>query len=353
MEEKKPLISVVVPVYNGAPYLERCFASIRGQTWKNLEIIAVDDGSSDGSGELCDAFAGEDKRVKTVHFPANRGPSAARNRGICMAQGAYLTFVDADDHIEPDLLERLYDDITQRKADVSACGARGIRLKGGPAGVFSGREARGALAKGAPFNHVPWGKLYAAKSVRECLFDEAVFYSEDLLFLYDLFGKIGKVSYLPEKLYHYTDREGSQVHSGVSGRKMTALAVHDQICRDVAETCPEYLEDFRNLALDTNLRLALQTVKTGQKGTFAYLKGLQENTRRHFSREAFGRFTDKKDRAAVLALYGSVTVFWGLLALWYRGIKPAVTSAAHQTEAEGAEATAAMRSEAQKGREDG
>ena len=70
--EEKPLISVVVPVYNAAPYLERCFASIQAQTWKNLEVIAVDDGSSDGSGGLCDAFAKRDERVRTVHFQIGR-----------------------------------------------------------------------------------------------------------------------------------------------------------------------------------------------------------------------------------------------------------------------------------------
>ena len=316
--EEKPLISVVVPVYNAAPYLERCFASIQAQTWENLEVIAVDDGSSDGSGGLCDAFAKRDERVRTVHFQKNRGPSAARNEGIRQARGRFLSFVDADDHIEPGLLERLYNNLSENKADVSVCGADGIRIEGGPAGVFSGREARGALARGVPFNHVPWGKLCAAEAVRQCPFDEGIYYSEDLMFLYSLFGKIRRVSYFPKKLYHYGDREGSQVHSGVSGRKMTALLVHDRICKDAARTCPECLEDFRNLALDTNLRLAIQAVKTDPKGAFPYLKRLQKNTRRHFSREAFARFWDKKDRAAVHALYGNVPLFWGLLALWYQ-----------------------------------
>lgn len=315
------MISVVVPVYNGALYLERCLASIQAQTWQKLEIIVVDDGSSDGSKEMCDAFARRDERVKAVHFPANLGPSAARNEGVRRAGGAYLSFVDADDTIEPDLLGRLYDDMTEKGADISVCGADGIRLKGGEAGVFSGREARGILGRGAPFNHVPWGKLYAMEPVRKTPFDESVYYSEDLLFLYHLFGKIRKVSYLPEKLYHYTEREGSQVHSGVSERKMTALFVHDHICADAARACPEALEDFRNLALDTNLRLGIQAVKMRSKGTLGYLKRLKENTRRHFSRAAFGRFPKKKDRAAVLALYVSAAVFRRLLGLWYHGIK--------------------------------
>lgn len=328
MGSGKPLISVVVPVYNAAPYLERCLASIQAQTWLNMEIILVDDGSQDGSGELCDAFARQDKRVRALHFSDNRGPSAARNGGVRKAEGAFVSFVDADDHIEPKLLERLYDNLMEKKADVSVCGADGIRIVGGPAGVFSGREARGVLARSVPFNHVPWGKLYTMEVLRKCPFDEAVFYSEDLLFLYRLFGECKRVSYLPEALYHYGDREGSQVHSGVSGRKMTALLVHDIVCRDAAMDCPEALDDFQRLALDTNLRLAIQGVKINAKGTGGYLKQLKENTRRYFSRRALAGFSQKKDIAGVLFLYMSATLFWGVLALWYHGVKPLIRPSA-------------------------
>lgn len=331
MEQQKPLISVVVPVYNVAPYLERCLVSIQTQTWPNLEIILVDDASRDGSAEICDAFARRDGRVIVVHLPKNRGPSAARNAGVCRAEGQFLSFVDADDHIEPDLLERLYDNLVEEKADVSICGADGIRIVGGPAGVFSGRQARLALARGVPFNHVPWGKLYDMEMVRNCPFDEAVFYSEDLLFLYQLFEKTGRVSYLPEKLYHYGDREGSQVHSGVSRRKMTALAVHDRICRDAAISCPEALDEFRQLVLDTNLRLAIQAVKVNRKEASGYVKRLRENTRRHFSRRALAGFPRKKDALGVLALSVSAPLFQGLLALWYHGVKPLVRPAAGET----------------------
>ena len=310
-ERERPLISVVVPVYNVAPYLERCVASIQAQTWPNLEIILVDDGSRDGSAELCDAFARQDTRTEAVHFRKNLGPSAARNEGICRARGKLLSFVDADDYIEPELLERLCDDLMEKEADVSVCGADGIRIEGGPAGVFSGREARGALARSVPFNHVPWGKLYITETLRRRPFDETVFYSEDLLFLYRLFGECKRVSYLPGALYHYGDREGSQVHSGVSARKMTALSVHDRICRDAAVACPEALDDFRRLVLDTNLRLAIQVVKAPTEGASGYLKRLKENTRRHFSRRALAGFPRKKDAVGVLFLYMSASLFQG------------------------------------------
>lgn len=97
--ETLPLISIIVPVYNVKNYLEKCLQSICGQTYKNLEIILIDDGSSDGSGELCDLFAQRDGRIKVIH-QTNAGQSAARNRGLAVAQGELLGFVDSDDWIE-------------------------------------------------------------------------------------------------------------------------------------------------------------------------------------------------------------------------------------------------------------
>lgn len=104
--ERPALISVIVPVYNTVDYLERCVKSIRRQTWRNLEIILVDDGSTDNSGALAEKMAMEDKRVRVFH-KANGGSSSARNLGISVAKGDYIGFVDSDDYIEPEMYERL------------------------------------------------------------------------------------------------------------------------------------------------------------------------------------------------------------------------------------------------------
>ena len=104
--ERPALISVIVPVYNTVDYLERCVKSIRRQTWRNLEIILVDDGSTDNSGALAEKMAMEDKRVKVLH-KENGGSSSARNLGISVAKGDYIGFVDSDDCIEPEMYERL------------------------------------------------------------------------------------------------------------------------------------------------------------------------------------------------------------------------------------------------------
>ena len=109
--EQNCLISVIVPVYNILDCLERCVNSICGQTWKNLEILLVDDGSTDGTGKLCDLLAEKDDRIRVFHKP-NGGSSSARNLGISMAKGKWIGFVDSDDWIEPQMYERLYEAAT-------------------------------------------------------------------------------------------------------------------------------------------------------------------------------------------------------------------------------------------------
>ena len=314
------LISVVVPVYNAGPYLRQCLNSLAAQTYPHVEIILVDDGSSDGSDQVCREYAERDGRFQYVRLSANRGPSVARNVGVRQAAGAFISFVDADDYVEPGLLERLHCSLTRNGADISACGADGIRLEIGPARSYSRVEAVCCLAKGSPINHVPWGKLYRTDLARSCPFDENVFYSEDLLFLYQALKRSGKVSYIPDVLYHYVNREGSQMHSGMSARKCTALAVQEVVCRDAATQFPEAEPHFRRLALETNRCMAMLAVKAGAEDgdVCAYLRRLRDDARRHFSWRALFLFPSKKDAAAVLALCAGAAVFRGTAAVFLR-----------------------------------
>lgn len=334
MEERKPLISVIVPVYNVAPYIRRCLDSIAAQTYRIFEIIAVDDASTDESGTLCDEYAVSEDRLQVVHFPENRGPSAARNEGIRRASGEYICFVDADDHVEPELLTRLYESLREAQADVSACGADGICLTGGPAGVFSGQEAIECMAREIPFNYVPWAKLYAAAPVKTCLFEERIYYSEDILFLYELFQRVRRVSYVPDLLYHYNnDREDSQVHSGVSERKLTALMVHDYVCDDAGRHFPEAALYFRRLSLDVDSRWAMLTVESDleMRQVFSMLKRLQGHIRKHYDRKAVLLMPELKSRTAVRTLYGSVILFWGMASL-YKSVKRRMRRRKDETE---------------------
>ena len=115
------LISIIVPVYRVEPYLDRCVQSIVDQTYQNLEIILVDDGSPDNCPAMCDAWAAKDSRVKVIH-KENGGLSDARNAGLAAAAGEYIGFVDSDDWISPDMYRLLYENMAEHGSDVSACG---------------------------------------------------------------------------------------------------------------------------------------------------------------------------------------------------------------------------------------
>ena len=120
MPQKLPLISIIVPVYQVKDYISECVESLLAQTYTNLEILLVDDGSTDGSGEICDRYAERESRVRVVH-QENQGPSAARNAGLDSAKGEYVAFVDSDDVVLPDFIEALYRLVKKYQADIAAC----------------------------------------------------------------------------------------------------------------------------------------------------------------------------------------------------------------------------------------
>lgn len=119
-ESELPLVSIIVPVYQVKDYIGECVESLRAQTYKNLEILLVDDGSTDGSGAMCDEYAVEDSRVRVIH-QENQGPSAARNQGLDDARGEYVAFVDSDDAVVPDFIETLFGILNEYQADIAAC----------------------------------------------------------------------------------------------------------------------------------------------------------------------------------------------------------------------------------------
>ena len=233
--ESLPLISIIVPVYNVKDYLSKCLQSICGQTYKNLEIILIDDGSSDGSGELCDLFAQRDGRIKVIH-QANAGQSAARNRGLAVAQGEFLGFVDSDDWIEPDMYEFLYHLLKENGADISICShyietAVKTRVKhsSGQFSSFSREEAIRTLVEDKRIRNYMWDKLYKRQLFAGIYFPvNRVF--EDIAVSYQIFYKTQKVVMQDCPKYHYVIREGSAMQGKYNPQKeyQLFLAVCEQ-----------------------------------------------------------------------------------------------------------------------------
>ena len=214
--ENKPLITIIVPIYNIVEYLPRCVHSITAQTYERLEIILVDDGSTDGTEKLCDSLALEDSRIRVYH-KKNGGSSSARNMGLKLAAGEYIGFVDSDDYIEPDMYELLYRGIERYHVTAAQVGRdetdeRGRRLPdicqppSEPLAAESGEFLRELLLHRGDCS-------FCTKLIRRDMFPEDAFpegkLNEDFHLLIRMLPRIGRLISLPEQSYHVFYRIGS------------------------------------------------------------------------------------------------------------------------------------------------
>lgn len=224
-------ISVIVPVYNCAPYVERCVRSILAQTYTNLEIICVDDGSSDGSGAVLDMLSGEDSRIRVIH-QKNAGVSAARNTGLDAATGELIAFVDSDDAIEPDMYETLLPYFDDKNVDIVHCGYKRIRPDGTVIDVNgTGRlvrqnryEAAECLLAGRLFVGSLWNKIYRVHLFEKIKMDTALAINEDVLANAEVFFAANQIIYLDVGKYLLYERKGSATSSTKQLKKLEDCA---------------------------------------------------------------------------------------------------------------------------------
>ena len=215
-QKMEPLVSVIIPVYNVFPYLQEALESVINQTYQNLEIIVVDDGSTDGSGPLCDKYR-YDSRVKVIH-QVNRGLSGARNTGFDHMTGEYVAFLDSDDILFPDMIQRLICAIEKTDAGIAICdfetfqdgqkkGKNNQRYAAGEEQILTSSQALNRLITGE-IRFAVWNKLY-----RRVLWDNLRFpeghVHEDVTVTYRLLERSRRVNILPHKLIRYRIREDS------------------------------------------------------------------------------------------------------------------------------------------------
>ena len=225
----EPLISVIVPVYNVGEYLNRCIESIVTQTYTKLEIILVDDGSSDDCPELCDLWAEKDARIKVIH-KQNGGLSDARNKGMALATGEYISFIDSDDWIASEFYERLYTAIKQDGSDLAACTVCMVWEDGSPEKLLTVREnlvlnrnqAQLALLEETKLKQPVWYKLYKTDLIKDIPFEFGK-YHEDVFWSYQAIGKAKSVSLIDYIGYFYWQRKGSIMSDGFSLKRLDAL----------------------------------------------------------------------------------------------------------------------------------
>ena len=243
------MISVIVPVYKVEAYLDRCVNSIVKQTYRDLEIILVDDGSPDQCGDMCDEWAKKDKRIKVVH-KENGGLSDARNAGIEEATGDYLGFVDSDDWIEPDMYQDLLEAIERECTELSVTGINRIYDNGysrsqytcdKPHVITGNRIIQAYLLQGT-FSTSAWDKLY-----KKSLFDTRRFpvgrQYEDAPVIFDILCSINNIVVVGKPQYNYFQRADSICGQAFSVRKMDHYEFSKEIRERVLKDYPQYIDD--------------------------------------------------------------------------------------------------------------
>lgn len=251
------IISVIVPVYNVEKYIKRCIESIINQSYKELEIILVDDGSTDASGRICDEFLNLDQRIKVIH-KKNGGLSDARNCGIEAATGGYIAFIDSDDYIEPTMFETLIRNLVEFDADISACGYDMIYTgsvknisEGSSIIRYSTADAFKVLLHKNNMGIIAWNKLYKKKLLQVIRFPINKHF-EDINTTYKIISKANFIVYDPKPLYHYIQR-----NSSINGQNFKNSIFNEKIY-DMEQAADELLEYVIN-----RQKLAIKEVSIG------------------------------------------------------------------------------------------
>lgn len=257
----RPSLSIIVPIYNVEKYLPRCINSILKQTYKNFELILVNDGSHDNCATICDNYATKDIRIKVIH-QKNSGVSSARNAGLKIAKGDYIGFVDPDDFIVDILYEELIIGITKSNSDMAICGYDYVDEDGV---IYSNRvynvmedeiitqkELMSRCSDMPPTIRLGvCNKLFRKKLIAELFFDEKLHSAEDVLFLNEYIKNVNCAIIIHKPLYENTIRVGSATHGGLDIQSLSdSFSVHDKMYKDIVSLYPQLKDHTIAFLLD-------------------------------------------------------------------------------------------------------
>ena len=245
------LVSVIIPIYKVEPYLDRCVQSVVDQTYTDLEIILVDDGSPDNCPAMCDAWAEKDSRIRVIH-KENGGLSDARNAGLTLVTGEYISFIDSDDWIAPEMLEKLFDALQRDDSDIAACTVQMVWEDDTPAKLLTVQrscvlerdEAQRALLRETLLKQPVWYKLYRREIIEDIPFEVGK-YHEDVYWSYQTVGNARRVSLIETIGYYYFQRSGSIMGEGYSLRRLDAIEAYERRFRYLKEHFPELEREAR------------------------------------------------------------------------------------------------------------
>lgn len=320
MPNNKHLISVVIPVYNVGQFLSPCINSVLAQTYERLEIILIDDGSTDGSSSVCDKYAESDHRVIAIHQP-NLGLSAARNTGLDNAKGEYITFVDSDDLIHPDYIMTLYSGITAHNADISSVEFKRISsltetkdsCQSNTILNMDGKKAMRYMLYQNIIDNSACCKLFKTSLFDDIRFPQGLFY-EDLATIPIIYFHAKKTTHLRTQLYYYRYRNSS-ILGHFSLKRADVLDVTEEI-EDFANLhCPENIPAARSRRFSANMNILL--LMSACKIDNESLKSRCWKNIRTLRKEMLkDRHVRLKNKIGALASYGGLRLTQSILGLF-------------------------------------
>lgn len=286
------LVSIIVPIYNVEKYLDKCLKSIQMQTYENIQVILINDGSPDNSQSICEEYCKKDNRFILVN-KSNRGVSSARNNGLEKAKGTYITFVDSDDFIEPNYVQVLLENLIKNNADLSVCSFYENQSDGKTkqeffsknAEIISQEEAIKRCITPGKFYGFLWNKMLRANNLGNIKFDEAIVKGEDSLFLCEYIFKCKKIIVQDIPLYHYCTDSISASRSKFNVKKMSVLKSYQSII-DILKynNCSKEVVDMQ-LVQYANQLLSLKTnIILSGKETYLSQLNLIDKQMRKFER---------------------------------------------------------------------
>lgn len=247
--ENLPLISVIIPVYRAEEYLDKCFQSVVGQTYRNLEIMLIDDGSPGNSGAICDEWARKDDRIVVIH-KENGGSASARNLALDRANGQLITFVDCDDYLAPDMYQYLYS-LMDEQTDIVECEYEMVyddnavfNQGGDEVMACTPVEAMRYNIRDTAFRQIVWNKLYRRETIGEIRLPDGT-RNDDEFFTYQVVGRARKLIHSSRQLYAYRQQPDSVMHQNFTLKNLEGIQAHGVRLEYLRQNMPELVYEGR------------------------------------------------------------------------------------------------------------
>lgn len=300
-------VSIVIPIYNIEKYLRPCLDSILAQTYTDLEVLLVNDGSSDGSGDICHEYQDKDNRFVAID-KENGGAADARNVALDRMTGDYVTFIDGDDYVSPDFIEKLMNLVDNYGAEIAICGWCNVDEKGeipfckndGTIKQYDTKEAITALLYQEDFDTAMWPKLYKRDLFDTIRFPKGNLY-EDIAIIFDVFLGASKVAFVDLANYYYLLRESGTTLKKFTKGKMDLIDVVDHIEQKIVGLYPDLQKATMSKYVRANFHIYMQIPQT--KEFEEERKRIRQNIKKRRRDVLTDRRTRKGTKAALLLTY--------------------------------------------------